>query len=184
MDIVDNGSDFESKIRALISKVAWSIGIDIGDRLTTGARKLKFVINGPLPSEAVFPEGFRDFEVYFQREFILHQKGPYLRKWLRFSGVPSLLANILKDDAKQIAKTWTEGKMDLYSYHQKTGNFYSLQVQLSSMLQLSVRQEQAVAENWKDNYFACFFKEYQNNHLRHPRFLLRSYFPPNLFRIA
>ena len=72
MDIVDNGSDFESKIRALISKVAWSIGIDIGDRLTTGARKLKFVINGPLPSEAAFPEGFRDFEVYFQREFILH----------------------------------------------------------------------------------------------------------------
>ena len=70
MDIVDNSSDFESKIRALISKVAWSIGIDIGDRLTTGARKLKFVVNGPLPSEGCFPEGFRDFEVYFQREFI------------------------------------------------------------------------------------------------------------------
>jgi len=60
---VDNLSDFESKIRSLISKVAWSIGIDIGDRLTTGSRKLKFVINGPLPSEKAFPEGFRDFEV-------------------------------------------------------------------------------------------------------------------------
>jgi len=60
---VDNLSDFESKIRSLISKVAWSIGIDIGDRLTTGARKLKFVVNGPLPSEKAFPEGFRDFEV-------------------------------------------------------------------------------------------------------------------------
>ena len=47
----------------MISKVAWSIGIDIGDRLTTGARKLKFVVNGPLPSEKAFPEGFRDFEV-------------------------------------------------------------------------------------------------------------------------
>jgi hypothetical protein len=63
VDIVDNLSDFESKIRSLISKVAWSIGIDIGDRLTTGARKLKFVVNGPLPSEKAFPEGFRDFEV-------------------------------------------------------------------------------------------------------------------------
>lgn len=63
MDIVDNSSDFESKIRGLISKVAWSIGIDIGDRLTTGAKKLKFVVNGPLPSEKAFPEGFRDFEV-------------------------------------------------------------------------------------------------------------------------
>ena len=65
VDIVDNLSDFESKIRSLISKVAWSIGIDIGDRLTTGARKLKFVVNGPLPSEKAFPEGFRDFEVRF-----------------------------------------------------------------------------------------------------------------------
>ena len=45
--------------------MAWSIGIDIGDRLTTGARKLKFVVNGPLPSEKAFPEGFRDFEVRF-----------------------------------------------------------------------------------------------------------------------
>ena len=62
---MDNLSDFESKIRSLISKVAWSIGIDIGDRLTTGARKLKFVVNGPLPSEKAFPEGFRDFEVSF-----------------------------------------------------------------------------------------------------------------------
>ena len=70
MDIVDNSSDFESKIRSLISKVAWSIGIDIGDRLVSGARKLKFVVNGPLPSEAVFPDGFRDFEVRFQREYL------------------------------------------------------------------------------------------------------------------
>ena len=55
--------DFETKIKAVIGKVASSIGIDIGDRLTTGARKLKFVINGPLPTETVFPDGFRDFEV-------------------------------------------------------------------------------------------------------------------------
>ena len=55
--------DFETKIKTVISKVAWSIGIDIGDRLVTGARKLKFVVNGPLPAENVFADGFRDFEV-------------------------------------------------------------------------------------------------------------------------
>ena len=55
--------DFESKIKTVVSKVADSIGIDIGDRLVTGARKLKFVVNGPLPAENVFADGFRDFEV-------------------------------------------------------------------------------------------------------------------------
>ena len=55
--------DFESKIKTVVSKVADSIGIDIGDRLVTGARKLKFVVNGALPAENVFPDGVRDFEV-------------------------------------------------------------------------------------------------------------------------
>lgn len=63
VDVIDNSSDFESKIRTLISKVAWSIGIDIGDRLTRGSRKVKFVINGPLPGDHEFPDRFRDFEV-------------------------------------------------------------------------------------------------------------------------
>ena len=63
VDLVDNrGSDFESKINYLISKVAWSIGIDVGDRLMEGAKKVKFVVNGPLPEIEKFPE-FRDFDV-------------------------------------------------------------------------------------------------------------------------
>ena len=66
VDLVDNrGSDFESKIKYLISKIAWSIGIDIGDRLMEGAKKVKFVVNGPLPDAAQFPE-FRDFAVCHQ----------------------------------------------------------------------------------------------------------------------
>ena len=28
-----------------------------------GARKIKFVVDGPLPADNVFPERFRDFEV-------------------------------------------------------------------------------------------------------------------------
>ena len=43
--------DFESKINNLITRVAWSIGIDVGDRLRSGAKKVKFVVNGPLPGE-------------------------------------------------------------------------------------------------------------------------------------
>jgi len=62
VDMVDNSSDFDTKINSLISKVAWSIGIDVGDRLKLGAKKIKFVVNGPLPSDATFPS-FRDFEV-------------------------------------------------------------------------------------------------------------------------
>ena len=55
-------SNFESKINSLISKVAWSVGIDVGDRLTQGAKKVKFVVNGPLPNDNEFPS-FRDFDV-------------------------------------------------------------------------------------------------------------------------
>jgi hypothetical protein len=55
VDIVDNSSDFESKIKMLITKVVASIGLDVGDRLRTGARKVKFIVHGPLPSDDVFP---------------------------------------------------------------------------------------------------------------------------------
>ena len=53
VDLVDNSKDFESKINELIVKVAWSIGIDVGDRLRSGAKKFKFVVNAPLPADSV-----------------------------------------------------------------------------------------------------------------------------------
>ena len=62
MDIIDNSSDFETKINRLISAVALKIGVDIGDRLSVNAKKIKFAINGPLPKDSAFPN-FRDFEV-------------------------------------------------------------------------------------------------------------------------
>ena len=70
--------DFETKIKTVISKVAWSIGIDIGDRLVTGARKLKFVVNGPLPAENVFADGFRDFEVRNFQGFVKKRYAYYI----------------------------------------------------------------------------------------------------------
>jgi len=62
VDIIDNSSDFENKINRLISAVALKIGVDIGDRLNTNAKKIKFAVNGPLPKDSAFPN-FRDFEV-------------------------------------------------------------------------------------------------------------------------
>jgi len=62
VDIIDNSSDFDSKINRLISCVALKIGVDIGDRLKENAKKIKFAISGPLPKDSAFPN-FRDFEV-------------------------------------------------------------------------------------------------------------------------
>lgn len=62
VDIIDNSSDFETKINRLVSCVAVKMGIDIGDRLKVNARKVKFVVNTPLPKDSLFPS-FRDFEV-------------------------------------------------------------------------------------------------------------------------
>ena len=81
VDVVDNRADFDTKIRYLIRKVADQLNIDVGDRLTTGSRKIKFVINGPLPEDSMFPEGFRDFDVchhYLQTSS--HQIQSRLRK--------------------------------------------------------------------------------------------------------
>ena len=64
VDIIDNSSDFDSKINRLISCVALKIGVDIGDRLKENAKKIKFAISGPLPKDSAFPN-FRDFEVSF-----------------------------------------------------------------------------------------------------------------------
>jgi len=62
VDIIDNRSDFETKINRLISTVASKMGIDIGDRLKVNARKVKFAVSLPLPKESEFPR-FVDFEV-------------------------------------------------------------------------------------------------------------------------
>ena len=46
-----------------LRKVADQLNIDVGNRLTTGSRKIKFLIRGPLPEDSKFPEGFRDFDI-------------------------------------------------------------------------------------------------------------------------
>ena len=46
----------------LVDVVVRRIGIDVGDRFSANARKVKFVING-LPDDSEFPVKFTDFQV-------------------------------------------------------------------------------------------------------------------------
>jgi len=62
VDIIDNRSDFDSKINRLIDLVVKRIGIDVGDRFKANSRKVKFVISN-LPADENFPVKFTDFHV-------------------------------------------------------------------------------------------------------------------------
>lgn len=61
-DVIDNSTDFETKINRMIESVCQKLGIDTGDRLKTSSRKLKYLVAGPLPPDSEFPP-FQDFEV-------------------------------------------------------------------------------------------------------------------------
>lgn len=61
-DVIDNSTDFEGKMRRMIVSVCHKVGIDTGDRLLKNSKKYKFLIEGPLPDDSVFPP-FQDFEV-------------------------------------------------------------------------------------------------------------------------
>ncbi|XP_055686751.1 TRPL translocation defect protein 14 isoform X2 [Lutzomyia longipalpis] len=61
-DVIDNSTDFETKIKRMISSVCQKVGIDTGDRLLTTSKKLKFHVLGPLPPDSAFP-AFQDFDV-------------------------------------------------------------------------------------------------------------------------
>merc|ERR1739844_436277 len=45
VDIIDNRSDFDSKINRLIDLVVKRIGINVGDRFNANSRKVKFVVS-------------------------------------------------------------------------------------------------------------------------------------------
>lgn len=42
-DVIDNSTDFETKMNRMIECVCQKLGIDTGDRLKTSSRKLKFL---------------------------------------------------------------------------------------------------------------------------------------------
>ena len=55
-------ADFDSKMNRLIDVVVRRIGIDVGDRFSANARKVKFVISG-MPADSAFPVKYTDFQV-------------------------------------------------------------------------------------------------------------------------
>jgi PREDICTED: similar to CG30118-PA len=61
IDVIDNSTDFESKLKRMIDCVCRRIGIDTGDRLAKESQKLKFLVETK-PPEELFPP-FQDFDV-------------------------------------------------------------------------------------------------------------------------
>ncbi|ODM98867.1 hypothetical protein Ocin01_07814 [Orchesella cincta] len=63
--------------------VCQKLGIDAKDRLETNAKKVKFLVKGPLPDKKHFPSGFQDFTVVHD---YLQTNGPKVQARLRKRG--------------------------------------------------------------------------------------------------
>lgn len=80
-DVIDNSTDFETKMNRMIECVCQKLGIDTGDRLLRTSRKLKYLVSS-LPLDTSFPE-FQDFEVVHH---YLQSAGPKVQARLRKRG--------------------------------------------------------------------------------------------------
>ncbi|XP_014103653.1 TRPL translocation defect protein 14 isoform X4 [Bactrocera oleae] len=80
-DVIDNSTNFETKMNRLIEAVCQKVGIDIGDRLLATSRKLKFLV-ATLPPDSEFPP-FQDFDVVHH---YLQSSGPKVQARLRKRG--------------------------------------------------------------------------------------------------
>ncbi|XP_055601648.1 TRPL translocation defect protein 14 isoform X2 [Uranotaenia lowii] len=80
-DVIDNSTDFESKVNRMIECVCQKLGIDTGDRLLTTSKKVKFLVSD-LPADTAFP-AFKDFEVVHN---YLQSAGPRVQARLRKRG--------------------------------------------------------------------------------------------------
>ncbi|XP_064459505.1 TRPL translocation defect protein 14-like [Ornithodoros turicata] len=61
MDVIDNSTDFDTKLRRMIEGVCRRIGVDTGDRLAYNSRKVKYLVRS-MPKDSDFPP-YQDFEV-------------------------------------------------------------------------------------------------------------------------
>ncbi|KAL5287524.1 unc-132 family protein [Megaselia abdita] len=80
-DVIDNSTDFETKMNRSIEAICQKLGIDIGDRLKTTSRKLKYLV-AYLPKDSEFPP-FQDFDVVHH---YLTSSGPRVQARLRKRG--------------------------------------------------------------------------------------------------
>ncbi|XP_075589280.1 TRPL translocation defect 14 isoform X3 [Dermatophagoides farinae] len=64
MDVIDNSTDFDTKMRRLISALCRRVGIEASDRLQDESHKIKFLVNGPPPStSSMSMPPYQDFDV-------------------------------------------------------------------------------------------------------------------------
>lgn len=61
VDVIDNSTDFQKKVRRAIDAVCNKMGLNMGDRLSPESIKRKFLVS-TLPDDKVFPV-FEDFDV-------------------------------------------------------------------------------------------------------------------------
>ncbi|KRK00002.1 TRPL translocation defect protein 14 isoform X4 [Drosophila yakuba] len=80
-DVIDNSTNFETKMNRMIESVCQKLGIDIGDRLQATSRKLKYLV-ALLPPDSEFPP-FQDFDVVHH---YLQSAGPKVQARLRKRG--------------------------------------------------------------------------------------------------
>lgn len=81
-DVIDNSTDFETKMNRMIDSVCQKLGINTGDRLLKNSKKHKFLVRGPLPSDDQFPP-FQDFDVVHN---YLQSSNPKVQARLRKRG--------------------------------------------------------------------------------------------------
>ncbi|KAF7495526.2 hypothetical protein SSS_06237 [Sarcoptes scabiei] len=62
MDVIDNSTDFDTKMRRMIAALCRRIGIEADDRLQDESHKIKYLIEGPPPESSLFPP-HQDFDV-------------------------------------------------------------------------------------------------------------------------
>lgn len=81
LEIIDNSTDFETKLKRLIANVCLKIDIDIGDRLANKSKKVKFLV-AKMPSNVMFPS-YQDFHVV--HEYLI-SANPKIQLRLRMRG--------------------------------------------------------------------------------------------------
>lgn len=81
LEIIDNSTDFETKLKRLIATVCLKIDIDVGDRLACKSRKLKFLVS-KMPQNIKFPS-YQDFHVTHK---YLISNNPMIQLRLRVRG--------------------------------------------------------------------------------------------------
>jgi predicted ATPase len=81
LEIIDNSTDFDTKLKRLIMAVCLKVDIDVGDRLAERSKKVKFLV-AKMPSDMMFPS-YQDFHVV--HEYLI-SANPNIQLRLRMRG--------------------------------------------------------------------------------------------------